>query len=171
MLLHTSNVVSKRSHVITRSGRVEAEELGKSRSVLGVLVDTKLNVLAEGSVELVKLLFVLGDLTEELENLLNNVFLDNLHNLVLLKGLTGQVKRKILGIDNTLDEAQPLRDEISCIISDEDTANIKLDVVLRLLSLEQIERSALGNEKNGTEFKLTFNREVLDSKVILPIVR
>jgi ParB-like chromosome segregation protein Spo0J len=170
VLLHTGNVVSEGSHVITRLGGVESEQLGKSLSVLGVLVDTELDVLAESRVELVELLLVLGNLAEELENLLDDVLLDDLHDLVLLKGLTRQVEREILRIDNTLDEAQPLRNEISGIISDEDTADVELDVVLGLLGLEQIERSTLGNEEDGAEFELTLNGEVLDGKVVLPVV-
>lgn len=67
VLGHASNVVSERGLLVTGLGGLVAEELGKSGAVLGVLVDTKLNVLAEGLVELVELLTVLGDLNEELK--------------------------------------------------------------------------------------------------------
>ena len=112
MLRHAGDVVSERSHLIARLGGVEAEELGKSLAVLGVLVDTELDVLGEGSVELVELLLVLGDLTEELKSLLDDVLPDDLHDLVLLEGLTRHVEGKILRVDDTLDEAEPLRDEV-----------------------------------------------------------
>ncbi|CAG9994060.1 unnamed protein product [Clonostachys byssicola] len=170
VLGHASDVVLEGGELIARLGGVEAEELGQDLAVLGVLVDTELEVLGEGAVELVELLLVLGDLLEELKRLLDDVLLDDLHDLVLLESLTGQVEGKILRVDNTLDESEPLRDEVSSVISDEDTADVKLDVVLGLLSLEQVEGSTLGNEEDGTELELTLNGEVLDSEVVLPVV-
>ncbi|CAG9942373.1 unnamed protein product [Clonostachys rosea f. rosea IK726] len=170
VLGHASDVVLEGGELIARLGGVEAEELGQDLAVLGVLVDTELEVLGEGAVELVELLLVLGDLLEELKRLLDDVLLDDLHDLVLLESLTGQVEGKILRVDNTLDEAEPLRDEVSSVISDEDTADVELDVVLGLLSLEQVEGSTLGNEEDGTELELTLNGEVLDSEVVLPVV-
>ncbi|KAI6770984.1 hypothetical protein HG531_009839 [Fusarium graminearum] len=170
MLGHASDVVGEGGKLITRLGGVESEELGKDGSVLRVLVDTKLEVLGEGAVELVELLLVLGDLLEELKRLLDDVLLDDLHDLVLLESLTRQVEREILRVDNTLDEAEPLRDEVGGVVSDEDTADVELDVVLGLLGLEEIKGSALGNEEDGTELELTLDGEVLDSKVVLPVV-
>jgi hypothetical protein len=170
VLGHASNVVSERGSLVTRLGGVVAEELGKSLAVLGVFVDTELDVLAESSVKLVELLTVLGDLIEELKSLLDDVLLDDLHDLVLLESLTRQVEREILRVDNTLDEAEPLGDEVGGVISDEDTADVQLDVVLGLLGLEKVEGSALGNEEDGTELELTLNREVLDGKMVLPVV-
>ena len=86
-----------------------------------------------------------------------------------MKGLAGQVQRKVFRVDNTLDKAQPLRNEISGIVSNKDAANIKLDVVLGLLGFEEVEGRALGNEEDGTEFLLTFVGEVLDSEVVFPV--
>jgi hypothetical protein len=73
VLGHASDVVGEGGKLITRLGGVESEELGKDGSVLGVLVDTKLEVLGEGAVELVELLLVLGDLLEELKRLLDDL--------------------------------------------------------------------------------------------------
>ncbi len=87
-----------------------------------------------------------------------------------MKSLTRQVERKILRVDNTLDEAEPLWDEVGGIVGDEDTADVELDVVLGLLGLEEIEWSTLWDEEDGAELKLTLNREVLDSKVVFPVV-
>lgn len=41
---------------------------------------------------------------------------------------------------------------------------------LALLGLEKVKGSTLGNEEDGTELKLTLNREVLDRKVVFPVV-
>ena len=87
VLLHTSDVVGERSGVVTRFGRIESEKLGKGCSVLGILMDTKLDVLGESRVELVELLLIFRDLLEELKDLLDDVLLDDLHDLVLLKSL------------------------------------------------------------------------------------
>jgi hypothetical protein len=128
VLGHASDVVGERGGLVARLGGAEAEELGEGRTVLRILVDTELDVLAEGAVELVELLTVLGDLIEEFERLLDNILLDHLHDLVLLEGLTRQVEGEILRVDDTLDEAEPLGNEIGGIIGDEDTADIELDV-------------------------------------------
>ena len=170
VLRHAGDVVGEGGELLARLGGVESQELSKLVAVLGVLVDTKLDVLAEGRVELVELLTVLSDLVEELESLLDDVLADDLHDLVLLESLTRQVEGKVLGVDDTLDEAEPLGDQVSSIIGDEDTADVELDVVLGLLGLEEVEGSALGNEEDGTELELTLNREVLDGKVVLPVV-
>lgn len=170
VLRHAGDVVGERGELIARLGGVESEELGKDLAVLGVLVDAELEVLGEGAVELVELLLVLGDLLEELKRLLDDVLLDDLHDLVLLESLTGQVEGKILRVDNTLDKAEPLGDEVGGIVSDEDAADVELDVVLGLLGLEEIEGSALGDEEDGAELKLTLDGEVLDSEVVLPVV-
>jgi len=170
VLRHACDIVSERSSLITGLGGVEAKELSKSLAVLRVFVNSELDVLAEGRVKLVKLLSVFSDFVEQLEGLLDNVLADHLHDLVLLECLTREVQRKVLGINNTLDEAEPLWDEIGGIVSDEDAADVKLDVVLGLLRLEEVERCSLRNEEDSAEFELTFNGEVLDGKMVFPIV-
>jgi hypothetical protein len=170
VLGHAGDVVREGGELVSGLGGVEAEELGKSGAVLGVLVDSELQVLGESGVELVELLAVLGDLVEHLKGLLDNVLADDLHDLVLLKSLTGQVEGKVLGVDNSLNKSEPLRDEVSAVIGDEDTADVELDVVLGALGLEEVEGGALGNEKDGLELKLSLNGEVLDGKVVLPVV-
>lgn len=126
----------QRNLLITRLRRVEAEEFSKLATVLGILVNTKLDVLAEGLVELVEVVLVFGDLRDEVKALLDKVLADDLKNLVLLERLTGDVERKILRVDNTLDEVEVLGDEVLAVVHDEDTANVELDVVALLLRLE-----------------------------------
>jgi hypothetical protein len=104
-------------------------------------MDTELNVLAKGLIELAEVVLVLGDLADEVESLLDDVLADDLEDLVLLKGLTRDVERKILRVDDTLDEIEVLGNEILAVVHDEDAADIELDVVALLLRLEKIERS------------------------------
>ncbi len=170
MLRHASDVVSEGGLLLTRLGGAESEELGKRLAVLGILVDTELDVLAESGVELVELLRSSAISLKSSRVFLTMFLLDDLHDLVLLESLTRQVERKILRVDDTLDEAEPLGNEVGGIVSDEDTADVELDVVLGLLGLEEIEGSTLGDEEDGAELKLTLNREVLDSKVVFPVV-
>jgi hypothetical protein len=87
-----------------------------------------------------------------------------------LKHLTRDVQGQIFGIDDTLDEVQPFGDELLAVVHNEDTTDVELDVVHLLTSLEEIERSALGNEEDRLKFELTFDGEVLDLQVVLPIV-
>jgi hypothetical protein len=63
---------------------VESKEFGNLGSVVGVLVDTELQVLGEGSVEFVVVLLVLGNLGDDIESLLDQVLSDDLQDLVLL---------------------------------------------------------------------------------------
>lgn len=130
----------ERDLLLSRLGRVEAEELSELTAVLGILVDTELQVLAERLVELLKVVLVLCDLAEEVHALLDDVLADDLEDLVLLECLTRDVKREILRVDDTLDEVEVLGDEVLAVVHDEDAADVELDVVALLLGLEEIER-------------------------------
>ena len=57
------------------------------------------------------------------------------------------------------------------VVHDEDPAHVQLDVVLALLVLEEVEGGALGDEEEGLELELALHGEVLDSQVLLPVVR
>merc|ERR1711976_215313 len=84
--------------------------------------------------------------------------------------ISGDVKREILGVNNTLDKVEILWDKLLTVVHDEHSSDIELDVVLALLVLKQVKRSSLGDEKKSSELKLTLNREVFDSKVLLPVI-
>ena len=122
--------------LLARLGGVEAQEFSELAAVLSILVNTELDVLAEGLVELVEVVFVLSNLADEVEGLLDKILADNLENLVLLEGFARDVQREILRVDDTLDEVEVLRNEVLAIVHDEDTANVELDVVTLLLRLE-----------------------------------
>ena len=121
---------------LARFGGVEAQEFSELAAVLSILVNTELDVLAEGLVELVEVVFVLSNLADEVEGLLDKILADNLENLVLLEGFARDVQREILRVDDTLDEVEVLRNEVLAVVHDEDTADVELDVVTLLLRLE-----------------------------------
>ena len=129
----------ERDLLVSRLRRVEAKELGELAAILDICADTELQVLAECVVELGEVVLVLGNLSEEVHALLEDILADNLEDLVLLKRLTGDVEGEILGVDNTLDEVEVFGDDVLAIIHDEDTANVKLDVVALLLAFEEVE--------------------------------
>lgn len=122
--------------LLARFGGVEAQEFSELAAVLSILVNTELDVLAEGLVELVEVVLVLSNLADEVEGLLDKILANNLENLVLLESFARDVQREILRVDDTLDEVEVLRNEVLAIVHDEDTANVELDVITLLLRLE-----------------------------------
>jgi hypothetical protein len=87
----------------------------------------------------------------------------------LLKHFTRNVEG-ILRVDDSLHEAEVLGDELLAVVHDKDTANVQLDVVLMLAVLKQIEKSTAWEEEESAELELAFNRKILDSKMILPVI-
>jgi hypothetical protein len=130
----------ERSLFLERLGREEAEELGELATVLSILVDTKLQVLAESLIEFAEVILVLRDLGEQVHALLDDVLTDDLENLVLLESFTRDVERQVLRVDDTLNKVEVLGDEVLTVVHDENAANVEFDVVALLLGLEEIER-------------------------------
>ena len=106
-------------------------------------MDAELEVLAKVLVELLEIVLVLGDLTEKFHALLHEVLANDFENLVLLQGLTGDVEGQVLGVHDTLDEVEILRDQVLAVIHNEDTPDVELDVVALLLAFEEVEGSAV----------------------------
>ncbi len=104
-------------------------------------MNTELDVLAERFVKLGEVILVFSNLAEEVHGLLDQVLANDLEDLVLLKGLTGDVEREILGVDDSFHEVKVLGNEVFAVVHDEDTANIELDVVALLLGFKEIEGS------------------------------
>jgi hypothetical protein len=125
--------------LIHRLGGEETQELGELAAVLGILVNTEFQVLAEHFVKLLEVVLVLGNLAEEIHALLDNVLADNFEDLVLLEGSTGDVEREILGVDDALNEVEVFGDDILTVVHDEDATNVELDVVALLLGLKEVE--------------------------------
>ena len=138
--------------------------------VAGVLVDAELEVLAELFVEFLEVLSVLADFLEELKTLLGDVLLDDLQDLVVLEILSADVEREVLGVDDTSNEAEVLGDQFLAVVHDEDSPDVELDVVFLLLGLKHVEGSAFGDEDDGFELESSFDGELLDGEMVLPVV-
>ncbi len=68
-------------------------------------MNTELDVLAERFVKLGEVILVFSNLAE-VHGLLDQVLANDLEDLVLLKGLTGDVEREILGVDDSFHEVK-----------------------------------------------------------------
>ena len=79
---------------------MEAQELGKLAAILSIFVDSELEILGKGFVELLEVIGVFRDLAEEVHAFLNDVLPNDLKDLVLLEGLSRNVEGEILGIDD-----------------------------------------------------------------------
>ena len=117
---------------------METQVFGKFATVLGVLVNTKLDVFAEGLIELLEVVFVLSDLREQIHTLLDDVLADDFEDLVLLKRLTRDVERQVFRIDDTLDKVEVLWNEVLAVIHDEHAPDVEFDIVALFLALKQI---------------------------------
>ena len=148
-LRHPGDVVLERGLLIGRLGRVEPEVLGELGSVLAVFVDAELDVLSESLVELGKVVLVLSDLGEQFHALLDEILANDLQDLVLLEGFTGDVEGEVLGVDDTLDKVEVLGNKVFAVVHDKDAADVKLDVVALLLRLEEIEWSPWRDTSEG----------------------
>merc|ERR1719232_1867273 len=170
-LLHSVYILLQANLLITRLGCVEAEELGNLSPVCGVFMHAKLEALAKLLVELLVVVFLLGNLAEHFQALLHQVLLDDPQDLVLLKSLAGDVQRQVLGVNYTFHHVEPLGHEFVTVVHDEHSTHIELDVVPLLLRLEEVERCASRHEEQCTELELALNTKVLHRKVVLPVIR
>jgi hypothetical protein len=117
---------------------METQIFSKFATVLGVLMNTKLDVFAESLIELLEIVFVFSDLREQIHALLDDVLADDFENLVLLKRLTRNVERQVFRIDDTLDKVEVLRNKILAVVHDEHAPDVEFDVVALFLALKQI---------------------------------
>lgn len=126
-------------------------------SVVGVLVDTQLKILAELLVEFLVVFSIFQNFTEKFQTLLSNVLLNDLQDFVVLKILSRNVERKILRINYTSNESQIFGNQVLAIIHNEDSSDVQFDVVFLLLGFEHVEWSSLGDKDDGFELEATFD--------------
>lgn len=77
---------------------------GKPAALMEQGENTNLDVLGELLVVLFVVVLVLGEFSEELQALLDQVLADDLQDLALLQHLSGDVQGQILRVHHTLDE-------------------------------------------------------------------
>jgi hypothetical protein len=144
--MHQIIFTFQRSKLIIRFRRVETKELRKLAAVLSIFVNAKLDVLAKGLIEFGEVVLVFSNLADKVHGLLHKVLADDLEDFVLLESFTGDVKRKIFRVDDTLDEVEVLGNEVLTVVHDEYTADVEFNVIALLLGLEEIERSTINRK-------------------------
>mmetsp|Transcript_10905 Transcript_10905/g.28681 ORF Transcript_10905/g.28681 Transcript_10905/m.28681 type:complete len:633 (+) Transcript_10905:1264-3162(+) len=169
-LLHAGDILLEGDGLIRRLGGLVPEKVRKLVAVCGVLVNAELEVLGELLVERLVVLLVLGKLGEHVHAALDDGLADDLEDLVLLEHLAGNVEGQVLGIDDTLDEAKPLGDDLLAVIHNEHLLHVQLDVVELLPGLEEVERCAARGVEHGGKLEVALRGEVLHGQVILPVV-
>jgi len=133
-------------------------------------VDAEFQVFGELFLEFGLVFLIFCNLCEHFKTPFDNVLLDDLQDLVLLQHFTGNVQWQVIGVDDTFDEAQPLRDEFLAVVHDEDAADLQLDVVFLLLAFEQVVWRAFRCEQHCLELELPFDAEVFHCEVVFPVV-
>jgi len=81
-----------------------AQEAGEFLAILGIFVNTQLEVFRELFKELFELFFVFRDFTEKLHTLFDDVLANDLENLALLQSFTRDVQRQIFAVHYTFHE-------------------------------------------------------------------
>jgi hypothetical protein len=74
-----------------------------------------------------------------------------------LQKFSGNVKREILGIYNTFNKTEEVRDKFLAVIHNEDSSNVQFDVIFFLFGFKHIEWCSFRDKKNSFEFQLSFN--------------
>merc|ERR1711976_886431 len=138
------------------------QEVGNFLSVGRIFMDSKLQVFAELFVEFLVVVLILTDVFKKLHALFDQVFPDDLQDLALLQHFSGDVQRQVLRIHNSLNKVQIFWYQLFTVVHDENSSHIQLDIVPLLFVLKEIKGCPLGHKQKGTEFQLTFHREVLD---------
>nr|GMC53667.1 protein EIN4 [Ipomoea batatas] len=86
--LHPCHIILQARHFITTLGGMVSQQFSNLSSVLGIFMDTKLQILGESLIKLVVIILILCNLKEELNALLNQVLANDLKDLVLLQHLS-----------------------------------------------------------------------------------
>ena len=133
-------------------------------------MNTEFKIFAELFVGLFEIFSVFCDFLEEFKTFFGDVLLDNFKDFVMLEILSADVERKIFGVNHTSDESKIFRDQLFAIVHNEDSSNVQFNIIFLLLCLEHIEGCSLGNENYRFEFETSFNRKLLNSKMVFPIV-
>merc|ERR1719370_223986 len=171
VLLHPGHVVPKTCEFVPRGRGVVPQESSQLLTIRRVLMNAKLQVLAELFIELLEVVLVLSHLLDQLHHLLHQVLPDHLEDLVLLEHFSRNIKGQILAVNDALDEVEVLGDEVFTVVHDEHPPDVQLDVVLGFpLALEEVEGRPLRYKKEGFELQLTFHAEMFNSKMLLPVV-
>ncbi len=93
---------------------------------------------------------ILGEFFQLSQNLLGQGCADFTDEQVVLQGLAGDVQGQVLGVNNTLDEAQVFGEQVLVLLFDEHAAYIEVEAPVVAVHAEYIE-IFFGDEEQGVE--------------------
>ena len=98
--------------------------------------------------ELLVVLLIFAQFGDHIEDFFGDFFGDGLENLVLLQGLTVDVQRQVVGVDDTANEVEVLGHNIVEGILDEHSPYVELDIGLFVVVLvDLVPVGSLGDVK------------------------
>ena len=129
-----------------------------------------MNLLCAVLLPEVSVLFLV-DLLDHVEGLTDELLLDDLEELVLLESLTRHVKWEIIRVHNSTDKGKVLGHHVFKVVGDEDTSDVKLDLV-NLLPIvgEHVIGSSLGDEEDGLKGDFSLSGEVSSGHGIILVL-
>ena len=141
VLTHTGDVFLKRNHLLF-ARRIEQQQI-----LQRLLVDAEAVVYAEFELQpegleefFIGFAVVLQQLFQFALDLLFKVLRNDLEQMILLQGFTGDVQRQVGGIHQPLDKAEIVGQQIGAFVHDQHAVGIKLQTLFKLLGVIVIRR-------------------------------
>ena len=181
-LLHAFDVLLQRDELAVGLRGLESKKLGEAHAVARVFDDPELDRLAERLPELFilrlvlrrRVIFAFGlgivifriaaffrELANHVERLANELLLDRLQARVLLESFARHVQGERVRVDDALDEAQILGQQLVELVRDEDTADVQLERArAAVVVVVVVRRRSFGDVENGLEFDVALRLEV-----------
>ncbi len=114
---------------------------------------------------------VARDLLEQVEHALHAGGLDPLQLAILLEDLAADVERQVVGVDDTADEAQVVRQELLGRVHDEDALDVELQPLALVASAHhQVERRLLRHVEQRRVALVAFDAVMRPGQRIVEIV-
>jgi len=133
-------------------------------------MDSQFDILRELFVEFFVIFGILLNFGEQFHNFFDDVFLNDFEDLVLLQEFSWNIKRKIFRINDSLDEAEAIWDQILAVVHNEDSSDVEFDVIFFLFSFKEVEGGSLGYEEDSLELELSLNGELFYGQMVFPVV-
>ena len=172
-LRHAVNVFLERDELAVLRAHEQDEVLelvDRVRTAVDAVVDADLQRLAVLVPELLVPLAVVLELARQrLEDVLLERAADGLELAALLQELTRDVQREVRRIDETLHEAQVVRQQVLALVHDEDMAAVELQARL-VVRLIEVERRMCRDGQECRVLDRAFGLRVEDLHRVFPLV-
>jgi hypothetical protein len=100
-------------------------------------------------------------LLNHIQDFLSNLLIDYFEGFCLLECLSVDIQRQVVTVDHTHDEGQVLRHQVSVLLGDQHSSDVKFQVVLSTVIITvKVMRDAVGDVQNRVEYDLTVSVKV-----------